>query len=229
MLQNAQSVKKAKITKGRKEERKVVSMVGAERIAHLDQIIKIATSARDKEEEIFTERVRSEFMKEIRRTKGKKPDGFNAVEGHATINCSFRRRSLSSTLNEKEQQLLADAGVDFKKEVITPELYGINPAYATDEQIMKRVERALASLGLPEDFFVKQEETSKFIIDETSLTQALKTKDIEIVKIATTIALKPKLDEIVPAEMVDTIEDVLNKSMKPASVKVSVRKSNSIK
>ena len=225
MLQNAQSLRKAKTPKGRKEERKVVSMKGAERIAHLDQIIKVATQVREKEEEVFTERVRSEFMKEIRRTKGEKPEAFNAVEGHATINCSFRRRSLASALNEKEQQLLNEAGVDFKKEVITPELYGINPAYATDEKIMMRVERALASLGLPTDFFVKQEETSKFIIDENSLKHALKIKDVEIIKLATTIALKPVLDEIVPAEMIETIEDVLNKSIKQTTVKVSVRKS----
>lgn len=209
MFKNAKILEKAPEVKGKKAPREEVKVKGVEEFAQLAAAEKAIASAKAVLQESMVETVSAKFMKDIKDSGGKTPDSFNAVEGLGSINCQLKKRSTASALNEEERQILDGAKVPYHRQVTTPKLFAINPNYATDEKMLEKVEKALAKLGLPDDFIVVQEEQAKYVIDDKALDKALKSGDKEIVKLATTLAFKPTLSEVKPAEIAKTIEKVL--------------------
>ena len=196
--------------KGKKKERDVVEIKGVERLVYLDVAIKMLGAAKEKIESAITEKARTRFMRVIKQNGGKPPESFNGIEGLAEINFQLRRRSSNSALNEEELKSLADAKIKATREVITPQLVAINPAYADDKELLKKVERALKKI-VPDDFMVLQEEKVKYIISDECLSSVLKSNNAELVKLATTLIAKPLAIEIEPSEIAETVKSIITK------------------
>jgi hypothetical protein len=209
MFKNAKAIEAKAETKGKKKERRSILLSGVRKLAHLDAIIKAATSAKAVMESLVQDEVREEFEKEIERTGGMKPESFDAREGEAVINCQLRKRGANSALNEEERAIFETKGIKFKKEVITPQLFAINPEYAENEQMLGQVEKALAKLGLPADFIVMQEEKVKYVVDDETLDKALRSQDKDVIRLSTTLAFKPTLEKVVPGDLAKTMEEIL--------------------
>ena len=208
--------------KGRKKQRGVVEVEGIERLNHIDTAINILTTARNSIEQGVLEKIHALFMRTIKADGGGKPESFNGVEGLAEANFQLRKRSASSALNDEERKILAKAKIPIRKEIITPKLFAINPEYATDKKLIEKVEKALSKI-VPADFIVMQEEKTKFIVDEACLEEALKTKNSEVVKLVTTLAIKWVDSDDRPVNISKTVKSVISTYLTPTDNKSSSR------
>lgn len=210
MFKEAKTLKNAATEpKGKKKERDLIPMLGCEQLAHLDAVIKAATAAKETIQERLSEKVREIFMGRIEKADGKQPESFYMTEGLAEVNCQLRKRGANSALNDEEREILDKSKIEYQKEVITPQLFAINPVYAADNKMLEKVEKALAKLGLPEDFIVMQEEKHKYVVDEDCLTKTFKSKNVDLIRISTTLAFKPTLKELRPHDLAATVEEIL--------------------
>lgn len=118
----------------------------------------------------------------------------------------MRKRGTNSPLNQSELDVLKAAGIAAFEQTSVQELYAINPKFAEDNKLLAKVSKALEKI-VPEDFIVKQEKKAKMVVSEDTLNAAFKmsTIDPDVIKVVTTMALKPKLVSV----DIDTIlEDV---------------------
>lgn len=124
-----------------------------------------------------------------------RPESFKGVDGQATCSVEMRQRGTNSALNADEVAILEGLGLTPHKQVITTEMFGINPAFAADEKLMAKVSKALEKI-VPEGFIVLQEEVSKMVVNDKLLDAAFKLEEgrEEALRIVTTMALKPKLN-----------------------------------
>jgi hypothetical protein len=177
---------------------------GLQDIAILDAVIKQATALKESLETKAKDAGFEIFME----LKGStRPSSFEGVDGKATASVEMRKRSTNSKLNEDEIEVLEAAGYQPFKQVVTHGLFAINPDYAADDALLGRVEKALAKI-VPEDFIVRQEEVSKFVVSDEMLDTAFsnaKTPNA-VLKIMTCMALKLKLSE--SYEMENLLRDV---------------------
>lgn len=142
-------------------------------------------------------------------TKGSvRPSSFEALDGTATCSVEMRKRGVNSALSEEEVLVLRSENIEPAKQVITPKLFAINPAYMEDTALLAKIEKALTKLGVPEDLIVKQDEVSKFVVNDEMLDSAFKTTGTEaVLSIMTTMALRPKLSD--EYDMLHLFGDVL--------------------
>ena len=213
MFSNAKTLAPtAKPSAGKKAAREVVQLSNVEQLAQLHALVKAATGAISAIEGTLKEEVFGMFLD---RADGKKPDSFDAQEGNGMLNVQMRKRGTNSSLNAEECELLMAAGLNPDSIVKTPELFAINPDFAGDTALLNKVEKALGKIpGLPANFIVKQEEVKVSVVGDKLLEDAflLKGKNRhyeEVVRIVTTLALKPTLLEMVPADMAKTIKEIL--------------------
>lgn len=149
---------------------------------------------------------------------GIRPENFRGVEDNASGSVELRKRDTRSALSDEEMKKLTDAGLPVQKEVLVNKMFGINPKYAENADLLAKVEAALQSIeGFPaEDFIVVQEEKSKNVVSDETITAAFKrlgaaqakfeetkapadqaavTAAEEVVKMVTTMAVKPTTTE----------------------------------
>ena len=139
---------------------------------------------------------------------GTRPSSFEGLDGIATCSVEMRKRGTNSALSDDEVGMLRKAGIEPFNQVITQELFAINPKYAEDTALLGKVEKSLAKI-VPEDFIVKQEGASKFVVSDEMLDAAYRkaSTDNAVLSIMTTMALKPKLSEAY--DMSNLITDAL--------------------
>ena len=124
---------------------------------------------------------------------GQKPDNITGVEGNGTASIQFRRKSSAYALSDEAVALLRDNDIEPEKQIMTPQLFAINPAYASDEALLAKVEKALTKL-VPEDFIVAQAEVSKLVATEDTLNLAIRNKaPAAVIQTLTTISCGLKL------------------------------------
>jgi hypothetical protein len=125
------------------------------------------------------------------------PENYKGEEGQATASLELRKRSSASALNDSEQELLADSNISTEVVEDRPETYIINPAYAGDAKLLKKVSDAISKVaGLPTDFLQFQESTKKTVVTETSMTEVFRLNDkttiASLIPVVGTLAIKPK-------------------------------------
>lgn len=149
-----------------------------------------------------------------------RPESFRGIDGLASASVEMRKRGTNSALNEDEVKLLREHGIEPFEQVVTQEMFGINPAYAGDEALMQRVEKALVKVaGLPADFIVKQEKVSKLVVTDEMLDLAFKKRDRTVLQITTCMALKPKLNAEYPMEkLFDNVKSIVQPEVKAKKV-----------
>lgn len=127
-----------------------------------------------------------------------RPESFKGIDGQASCSVEMRKRGTNSALNEDEVAELEKLGLQPFTQVVTTEMYGINPLFAGDEELMNKVSKALEKI-VPEGFIILQEGVSKKVVDDAMCDAAFKmpagTPEREAaVRMCTTMALKPKLN-----------------------------------
>jgi hypothetical protein len=131
-----------------------------------------------------------------------RPESFKGVDGYGTCSVEMRKRGTNSALNADEVEVLERVGLTPFEQIITPEMFGINPAYAGNEVLMNKVSKALEKI-VPEDFIILQEGKSKLVVSDEVLDAAFKLKGddrAEALRLCTTMALKPRLNADYPME-----------------------------
>ena len=182
------------------KKKEVVEVVldGLKELAEIDVLIKRLTMIKAS----FEEQVKSDSMKYFIKdavSKGEQPDNFRGVDEEETVTSSveLRKRATTSALTDSEIELLTSLGIQTEKKVTVQEMYGINPVYATDRVLMKKVSKALSPF-VPEDFIVKQEERSTTIVTAETIDDVFQNKRQiikQVLPIVSVITVRPKLVE----------------------------------
>jgi hypothetical protein len=223
MFKKAQSIP-AEAPKKKKKEKEQILIHGIRPLAILDALIKQASAL----QETIKAEVNQIGFSHFASLAGKlaaRPSSFEGHDGDATASVEIRKRSTRSVLTDDEVQILEDAGLTPAEEVIQKHLFAINPKYATDEALLEKVEKALSKI-VPEDFIVQQEEIKKKVVSDTMLDEAFKEgARAEVLRILTTMALKPKLDAAYDMQnlLKDAIE-IMQPSKKSTSTKLKAVK-----
>ena len=145
----------------------------------------------------------------------KAPESFNGVEGIASVNIQMRKRGTNSPLSAAELEILTNAGLKAFEETSVQELFAINPTYAADSKLLGKVSKALEKI-VPEDFIMKQEKKAKMVVSAETMESAFKmaTIDPNVIKVVTTMALKPKLESIDIDVILADVKDLLGSNIK---------------
>lgn len=201
----------AKPTAAAKKTKQEIQISGIQQLAEMHALMASLKAASDTLAGEIKEKGFGEFLT---MTGSVRPESFKGIDGMASCSVEMRKRGTNSALNEAEVEVLKSLGLQPFTQVVTTEMYGINPAYAGDEALMNKVSKALEKL-VPEDFFVLQEGVSKQVVDDAMCDAAFKMpvgdKRAEAVRIVTTMALKPKLNAGYPmVNLAETVAGYLN-------------------
>lgn len=183
-------------TKAKKSAGNEVQVDGLYEIAAIDLVIKNLESAKSALEGDVKNQVRDIFINNAEKT-GKRPSNFRGIDGPAEASCELRKRSTRSVLTEDEANLLTEANIPFETVTDIEETFVINPAYASDQKLLAKIEKALKGIkDLPEDFIMKQQgATRKVVSDETIDTVFEKKLGRKFLDIVALIALKPQIKQ----------------------------------
>ena len=147
-----------------------------------------------------------------------RPESFRGIDGFGSASVEMRKRGTNSALNEDECKLLREHGIEPFSQEVTKQLFAINPKYAEDENMLTKVEKALAKI-VPEDFIVQQEGVSKFVVTDEMLDVAYKKRDRALLEVTTCMAIKPKLsDEYPMAALFDNVKKIVQPEVKAKKV-----------
>lgn len=158
---------------------------------------------------------------------GKRPESFRGIDGTASASVEMRKRSTMSVLTSDQQALLATLNIKGETVIVTQELYGINPAYAEDADMLGQVEAALSGI-VPEDFIIKQEGKSKVVVNDDCMDAVFKAIEVHaksaktdvqkdaaiaqaraLVECVGVLALKPKLEVTDIGSIFDSVRAVV--------------------
>jgi hypothetical protein len=144
----------------------------------------------------------------------KAPESFNGIEGIASVNVQMRKRGTNSPLNADELEILENAGLKAFEETSVQELFAISPTYAADSKLLGKVSKALEKI-VPEDFIMKQEKKAKMVVSAETMEAAFKmaTIDPNVIKVVTTMALKPKLESVDIDTILADVKDLLGSNI----------------
>jgi len=112
---------------------------------------------------------------------GRKPESLSPVEGDGKGSAYLAKRSTRSPLSEEELEFLSEtvgaAALPAYVETVeeAPALLAVNPAYAGDEALLRKIDKALSGVkGIPEDFIVQTEAKAKTVVAEAAVNEMFK-------------------------------------------------------
>jgi hypothetical protein len=193
----------AKPTAKAKATKQEIALAGIQSLAEVEAMIKNLEAVKST---LATEIKEAGFSEFLAMETNVRPESFKGVDGMATCSVEMRKRGTNSALNADELEVLESLGLTAFKQVVTTEMFGINPKYAGDEKLMEKVSKALEKI-VPEDFIVLQEEVSKMVVSDELMDAAFKLEGEArqtALRIVTTMALKPKLNAEYPMEALQT-------------------------
>lgn len=207
LLAKAKPIAAPKAAKATKAE---INLPGLRTVAEIDALLKSLGALKVTVEAEVKAAAMDNFM-EIAAEQGKRPESFRGVEDTASASVELRKRATTSPLTAEQLAMMQAAGLPTGKNVKTKKLFGINPNYVEDIKMMERVETVLEGLGLPDDFFVLQEEVSTDVVTDETLEKAFKmpTLDRTIIESLTVLALKPKLEVVDVEEIMKNVASMI--------------------
>jgi hypothetical protein len=167
--------------KNTKKEKPRHRIEGMSRLAALDAAIKSLAVLKAVEEANVKQAIIEKMVLDGV-AAGARPANFKGFDDQAEGMCQIKSRPNTSALTVTEQALLSKHGLPMREATATVASFVINPEYATDMNLLKKVEDALSKIDLPEDFFLKQEATTKTIIAAETLDRLFATKDSTIIQ-----------------------------------------------
>lgn len=209
LFKNAEKIEAPAAKKGKKAEKPGVQMSGLQTLTEIDTLIKTLTALKGTYEEQVKKEAYDYF---VEHADGKRPENFRGVEGNASASIELRKRSSASALSEAEVTLLKSHGIAAEKKIVTQQLFGINPKYASDDKLLDKVSKAISKF-VPEDFIVVQEEKSAMIVSDEAIEKVFTLKPAvlhDIMGTVTTLAIKPKLEEVDIDEVIQNVWDIIS-------------------
>ena len=196
---------KAATKKSTKDE---VQLDGLQQLAEIDALIKALTAAKTTIEQSVKSDAFDHFFS-LAQADAKRPENFRGIDGNASASIELRKRSTASALSDEEVALFEQHGLVVEKAVSVQKLFGINPAYASDDNLLEAVSNAIADI-VPADFIVVQEEKSKNVVGDATMDKAFSIKaPREIIEAITVMAVKPKLANTDIAEILSNVKTLL--------------------
>lgn len=185
----AKSVAPAKPAKKGKTE---IAVPGVKLLAMMDAAMKAIEGVRKTTDAAVKDFCFNQFMQLSKAAGGARPDSFKGTEGDATTSAELRKRSTLSTLGPAEVEYLESKKIPVGTDTKVQKLFGINPAYAENEELLAKVSAALADI-VPEDFIVLQEGKTTRIVTDDTIAAAFKSGDEQAIRMVTVQANKPAL------------------------------------
>ena len=197
MFSNAKAKTAPKAKKPGKSKPEV-AIEDLETLASIDAVMKGIEALRKTVESSVKDQMHDHFVA-AGMDRGSKPDSFRGVEGNASASCEIRKRSTRSVLSAADVDLLTKNGIEFEVIEDVTETFVINPDYAGDSELLGKISEALGGIdGLPEDFIQHQAGVSRNVASNKTVDQVFAQKDEQAVrdlmKVVTTLAVKPKLE-----------------------------------
>ena len=180
---------------------------GIRRLAVLAKIEKYVKAAREAQTKILNGQLMTLFVNRGL-VLARRPDNFTATDDRASASCQLKIRS--TALREDEADLLDSYGIPYSTAGSEEETFRINPAYADDQELLRKVSAALMKLkGFPIDFIeVSEAKSVRKVTEDTlnSIFQLNRDPDIteELLKVVSTVAMNPKV-ECDSKEMLDVL------------------------
>jgi hypothetical protein len=147
---------------------------GLEEVAALDACAKAIKALLDLKKSELKEVATAQLI-ENGLKQHSRPDVVRFADGEfATGRATITKRSSVSPLSTDELSMLTELlGAELPDFVETvekhPAMLAVNPAYANDESLLKRIDKALSGIkGVPEDFIVQIEAESKVVVSDTA-------------------------------------------------------------
>lgn len=200
-----------------------LAVAGVEQLAMVDALQKALEGVREALEGGVKGFV-GDKMREIYCATGVKPESIRAVEGIGAASVELRKKGGNIALNEQQVATLRSAGLEPEETVVVPQLYGINPAHAGNDELLARVSEALKGI-VPDDFIVVQEKKVKYTVSESVVAKVFAMKDKaapELVQVITTMACKPTLKEVNVGSILDFVRGLLVAKGEPAGSRFEV-------
>jgi hypothetical protein len=203
------------VTAAKKQERQEIPVAQLQQLCEIKALMQTLEGVYKSLEGEVKEAGFAEFLTMTQNT-GVRPDSFRGIDGMASASVEMRKRGTNSALNEDECKLLREHNIEPFEQEVQKQLFAINPAYAEQENLMAKVEAALSKVkDLPEDFIVQQAGVTKFVVTDEMMDKAFKNGDGEVLRIVSTMALKPKLNEEYPmAELFDNVKKIVQPEVK---------------
>lgn len=184
-------------TKAKSKDRgDVVQLDGLEEIAKINAVSKTFETLYEEASTSMKDEVISDMFYGAMIKDGKFPENFKAEDGIASASIECRKRGENQPFSEDEEEVLADHGLVAERKIVKQELWAINPKYATDKVVMKKIETLLKG-KVPDDLFAYQAEESKAVVTPKLLEEACAKKaklPKEVFLMLSTLAIKPKLE-----------------------------------
>lgn len=220
LFAKAKSIEKAPTAKA-KPEKKEIPLAKLQQLCEIKALMQTLEGAcKSLESEVKL----AGFEEFIKMDTVGRPESFRGTDGMASASVEMRKRGTNSALNEDEVKLLREHGIEPFSQEVTKQLFAINPKYAEDENLLAKVEKALAKI-VPEDFIVQQEGVNKYVVTDEMLDLAFKKRDRTVLEITTCMALKPKLNDEYPmASLFDNVKVIVQPEVKAKKVALPGKK-----
>lgn len=200
MFTTAKKVARPKAEKPAKgTPKEVVFVEGLEELAALDACMKALAGLIELKKDALKEAATERLLQQGVRQRGR-PDSLSMAAGeYATGNAAIFKRSTRSPLTADELAILAEivgrAERDEEGAIVAipgfvettevqPAMLAVNPDYAADEVLLKRIDKALKGVkGIPEDFILSIPAETKTVVTEgaTNAVFALNPKQVPVV------------------------------------------------
>jgi hypothetical protein len=183
-----------------------IPVAGLAALAGAGKIVKAAKAVEMFYKAQVYEQSRDYFVNQVKLTKSKPPTSFNAVEGEASGNLQFKRRSSVSVLKEAEREMLDEHNLPYEVE----EIFSFNPSILSDPKKREALNKALSTWkDCPADLIVKQERC--LVTEDTMITAAKNPKVFaEVVDVIGCLAVKAQTRESL-VDILDNLRDELVK------------------
>lgn len=172
-----------------KPAKQVETLAGVEEVAALEACMKAIKGLLDLKKDELKSRATDRLI-DLGTARKSKPDALSLVEGAGTATAAITKRSVVSPLSQDELDLVAQmvgaADHDAAGTVVAvpgftevmekqPAMLAVNPVYASDEALLKKIDKALAKTpGIPEDFILAIEAETKAVVSDTATTEVFR-------------------------------------------------------
>jgi hypothetical protein len=187
MFTNAKKVASVTVPTKGKVVKSLSTLSGLEEVAALDACAKAIKGLLDMKKAALKEVAQAQLIEDGLQRHAR-PDVVRFADGEATGSATVTRRATSRPLSADELEVLAemfdavrdDEGnitsiPDFAETVGSPAMLTVNPVYASDEALLKRIDKALSGIkGIPEDFILQNAAQTKVVVSETATDAVFK-------------------------------------------------------
>lgn len=200
--------KPAKSSKPKKSE---VEINGLSDLATVDAMIKSLLAIKETLEADVKDQTLAHFKTQV--ADNGKVENFRGIDNDASASCEFRKRSSVSALTDGDIELLTRFAIPYGVNVSVESCYRINPKYTGDSALLEKISKAITKVkDVPEDFIEFQEEVSKKVVTEETISAACRNSQAfsAVASVIGTLALKPKLEVTDPTKLIERVKTLLS-------------------